>query len=222
MDSLSGKAEGNRKMRVAILALVVAAVVGFTLPAFADERPSDPFGYHTIDFNEEAPLVEIWQSLRHKIHLEKTYFYECQQSQQEPCPLIPALVQKLDHIRQYRGKALLGHLNISINLMIKAAPANWVGPLEAITLRKGDCKSYSLAKYAAAQEIGISADHVRLVIVHQRARSENHMVVAVYQDGEWFILDNLTNILLRDWEETDYEPLAILDYKGARRYFSAF
>jgi predicted transglutaminase-like cysteine proteinase len=131
-------------------------------------------------------------------------------------------VQKLDEIRQYRGKALLGHLNISVNLMIKYAPAGWVGPLEAITMRRGDCKSYSLAKYAAAQEVGISADHVRLVIVHHRARSEDHMVVAVYQDGEWFILDNLTNILSRDWEKTDYEPLAILDYKGARRYLSAF
>lgn len=58
--------------------------------------------------------------------------------------------------------------------------------------------------------------------MHHRARSEDHMVVAVYQDGEWFILDNLTNVLSRDREKTDYEPLVILDYKGARRYLSAF
>jgi hypothetical protein len=29
-------------------------------------------------------------------------------------------------------------------------------------------------------------------------------------------------VLLRDWEKTDYEPLAVLDYRGARRYLSAF
>jgi hypothetical protein len=46
------------------------------------------------------------------------------------------------------GEALLGHLNRSINLMIKAAPGDWTGPLEAITMRNGDCKSYSIAKYA--------------------------------------------------------------------------
>ena len=40
--------------------------------------------------------------------------------------------------------------------------------------------------------------------------------------ADWFILDNLTNLLLRDWEKTDYEPLAVLDYRGARRYVSAF
>ena len=209
-------------MRVALFATVVAVVVGFALPASAEERPSDPFGGHTIEINnKEAAFVGIWETLRHKMHLEKAYYYECLQSKDDPCPLIPALVQKLDEIRQYRGEALLGHLNISINLMIKAAPADWVAPLEAITMRKGDCKSYSLAKYAAAQEVGISADHVRLVLVHHRARSDNHIVVAVYQDGEWLILDNLTNVLARDWERTDYEPLAVLDYKGARRYLSA-
>jgi predicted transglutaminase-like cysteine proteinase len=210
-------------MRAQILITIVAGAVGFALPACADERPSDPFGGHTIEINnKEAPLVEIWDSLGHQMHLEKAYFYECLQSKDDPCPLIPAIAQKLDEIRQYRGEALLGHLNISINLMIKPAPGDWVGPLEAVTMKNGDCKSYSLAKYAAAQEVGISADDVRLVIVHLRARNENHMVVAVYQDGEWFILDNLTNVLERDWEKTDYEPLAILDYRGVRRYLSAF
>jgi hypothetical protein len=32
----------------------------------------------------------------------------------------------------------------------------------------------------------------------------------------------LTNVLLRDWEKRDYEPLAVLDRGGARRYLSAF
>jgi hypothetical protein len=48
------------------------------------------------------------------------------------------------------------------------------------------------------------------------------MVAAVYQNGEWLILDNLTNLVLRDSEKRDYEPTAILDYNGVRRYASAF
>ena len=56
------------------------------------------------------------------MQLEKAYFYECLQSKDDPCPLIPTLEQKLDEICQYRA-SLLGHLNISINFMIKAAPA---------------------------------------------------------------------------------------------------
>ena len=106
--------------------------------------------------------------------------------------------------------------------MIKAAPGDWTGPLEAITMKNGDCKSYSVAKYAALRATGISPDHVRLVIVHNRRHNEDHMVAAVFQNEEWLILDNLTNLLLRDSEKRDYEPTAVLDYTGVRRYLSAF
>ena len=207
---------------LAILFTVGAILVGFGLPTAADERPVDPFGNHTIELNKEVPLASIWVLLRDRMQIEKAYFHECLPPHEPPCPSVPTLVQKLDEIRQHRGKALLGHLNITVNLMIKPAPSEWIGPLEAITMRNGDCKAYSLAKYAGVQELGIPADLVRLVIVHNRRHAENHMVTAVYQDGEWFILDNLTNVLLRDSEKRDYEPLAVLDYTGARRYLSAF
>ena len=89
-------------------------------------------------------------------------------------------------------------------------------------MRNGDCKAYSIAKYAAIRAAGISPDQVRLVIVHIRSRGEDHMVAAVYQDKEWLILDNLTLLLVRDSEKKDYEPTAVLDYQGVRRYLSAF
>jgi predicted transglutaminase-like cysteine proteinase len=207
---------------IAILLTVGAILVGFGLPSAARERPVDPFGNHTTELNKDAPLAGIWASVRDKMQLEKAYFDECQLPNGPTCPSVATLVQKLDQIREHRGKALLGHLNLSVNLMIKPAPSEWMGPLEAITMKNGDCKAYSLAKYAGAQELGIPADHVRLVIVHNRRHAEDHMVTAVYQDGEWFILDNLTNVLLQDSDKTDYEPLAVLDYTGVRGYLSAF
>jgi predicted transglutaminase-like cysteine proteinase len=198
-----------------------AILVGLALLAVADERPSDPFGNHTTELNKDAPLVGIWVSLTERMQREKVYFHDCLLPNESPCPAVPALVQKLDEIRQYRGKALLGHLNLSVNLMLKPVPSGWTGPLEAITMKNGDCKAYSLAKYAGAQELGIAPDHVRLVIVHNRRHDEDHMVAVTHQDGEWFILDNLTNVLLRDTEKQDYEPLAVLDYTGVRRYLAA-
>jgi predicted transglutaminase-like cysteine proteinase len=202
--------------------LAVAMVAGLVLPAVGDERPNDPFGNDTAELNKDAPVVGIWDSLNHKMQLEKAYFHECLLLKEPPCPSIGMLVQKLDEIRQYRGKALLGHLNLWVNLMIKPALGEWTAPLEAITMRHGDCKAYSLAKYAGVQELGISPDHARLIIVHDRRHHFDHMVAAVYQSEEWLILDNLTNLISRDWEKTDYEPLAVLDYRGARRYPSAF
>jgi predicted transglutaminase-like cysteine proteinase len=190
-------------LNTALAVLFTAGIifVGLVLPIAAEERPADPFGNHTTELNKDVPLAEIWVALRERMQREKAYFHECLLPQESPCPSVPAVVQKLDEIRQYRGKALLGHLNISVNLMLKPVPSGWTGPLEAITMKNGDCKAYSLAKYAGAQELGISADYVRLVIVHNRRHDENHMVVAVYEEGAWLILDNLTNALLRDSEK---------------------
>src|SRR5260221_7433712 len=213
-------------MQIAAFVTVVAIVVGLAAPTCANDRPSDPFGNYTVEMNEEAYLFGIWESLRDQMLLDRAHFHLCIESNNEAnntdCASVSTLMKIVEEARQNQGKALLGHLNRSINLMIKAAPSDWTGPLEAITMRNGDCKSYSIAKYAAVRVAGISADHVRLVIVHIVRRNEDHMVAAVYQDGEWLILDNLTNLLLRDSEKRDYEPTAILDYKGVRRYPSAF
>ena len=201
--------------------MVFSSAAWLAVAAKAVDRPNDPFGNYTTELNKDAPIAKMWDLLRYKMLIEKGYFQKCQDTKAD-CPSIPELVQRLAEIRHYQGKALLGHLNTSVNLMIRPAPANWTTPLEAITMRNGDCKAYSMAKYAGAQELGISADHVRLVIVHIPRRGEDHMVTAVYLDGDWFLLDNLTNFLVKDSERTDYEPLAVLDYRGVRRYLSAF
>jgi predicted transglutaminase-like cysteine proteinase len=214
--------EGVVKMHVAIFVTVVVIVVGFATPTSANDRPSDPFGNQTIELNKEAPLVEIWESLRDKVLLDKAHFHSCIESSNTDCDSVSTLMKIVEEARQNHGKALLGHLNRSTNLMIKAAPGYMTSPLEAITMRNGDCKSYSIAKYAAARVAGFSADYVRLVVVHDRRHSFDHMIATVYQDGEWLILDNVTNLLVRDSEKRDYEPSAILDYKGVRRYLSAF
>jgi predicted transglutaminase-like cysteine proteinase len=210
-------------MHIAAFVTALAFLIGSATPIFADDRPSDPFGNHTIELNKETPLVEIWEFLGDQLQLDKQHAQSCVEDSNAPlCPPVSTLKKIVEEALQNQGKALLGHLNRSINLMIKPSPSDWTGPLQAITMRNGDCKSYSIAKYAAARVAGISPDHIRLVIVHNRRHNEDHMVAAVYQDEEWIILDNLTNLLLRDSEKRDYEPLAILDYKGARRYLSAF
>src|SRR6266487_3501401 len=136
--------------------------------------------------------------------LDKAQFHSCIESNNESnntdCASVSTLMKIVEEARQNQGKALLGHLNRSINLLINAAPGYLTGPLEVITTRNGDCKSHSIAKYAAARAAGFSADHVRLVTVHDRRHNFDHMVAVVYYNEEWLILDNLTNLLVRDSE----------------------
>ena len=56
---------------------VVAIVVGFAAPTCASDRPSDPFGNQTIELNKETPLVEMWESLRDQVLLDKAHFHSC-------------------------------------------------------------------------------------------------------------------------------------------------
>lgn len=212
------------RCRSALLTAVVTILVlaGFALPTSANDRPKDPFGNHTVELDKEAALFATWESLRDQVLLDKAHFHYCLEHSESACPEVSTLLKIVEEARQYEGKALLGHLNRSINLLIKAAPGDWTSPLEAITMRHGDCKAYSIAKYAAVRAAGFSPDDVRGVIVHNTRHNEDHMVTAVYQGDAWLILDNLTNLLLRDSEKRDYEPTAVLDYVGVRRYLSAF
>jgi predicted transglutaminase-like cysteine proteinase len=209
-------------MHIAALLTVLAFVVGLVTPISADDRPDDPFGGHTVELNKEAPLFAIWEFLKEQVILDKTKFLFCIEQNPSSCPEVSALMEIVEEARQHQGKALLAHLNRSINLMIKAVPGVWTGPLDVLKMRNGDCKSYSIAKYAATRVAGFSSDHVRGVIVHIPRRHEDHMVTAVYQDNKWLILDNLTHLMLQDSEKRDYEPVAVFDYKGARGYHSAF
>jgi len=70
-------------MHIAAFVTVVAIVVGFAVPTCANDRPSDPFGNHTIELNKEAPLVEMWESLRDQVLLDKAHFHSCIESNNE-------------------------------------------------------------------------------------------------------------------------------------------
>ena len=133
-------------MFAAIFVTVVSIVVGFAAPTWANDRPSDPFGNHTVELNDGTPLFEMWESLRDQVLLDRAHFHHCiesnNQSDNTDCAAVSTLMKIVEEARQNQGKAVLGHLNRSINLMIKAAPGDWTGPLEAITMRNGDCKSY--------------------------------------------------------------------------------
>jgi hypothetical protein len=56
------------------------------------------------------------------------------------------------------------------------------------------------------------------VIVHQRGHVDDHMVVAVYQDNRWLILDDSTLALVQDTDASEYTPLFVLDDHGVRLF----
>jgi predicted transglutaminase-like cysteine proteinase len=187
--------------------------------AVSSERPSDPFGGTTLtDFRN--PLIKTWNALREQIQLDDLIVSSCVENESDDCASARKLMEVVDDARQYRGRAMIGHINRSMNLMIKPSAGRWMSALDVLKLGTGDCKDYSIAKYAALLRAGILPAHVRLIIVHNNARNEDHMVVSVYDDGQWLLLDNLTMLLLRDTDRKDYLPMFVMDETGVRRLSS--
>jgi predicted transglutaminase-like cysteine proteinase len=141
----------------------------------------------------------------------RTEMTSCIPGPSDDCLVAIKLLEIIAEAKHYDGMALIGHINRSINSLIRPAPGRWVSAFEAIKLGSGDCKSYAIAKYFALREAGIAPARVRLVIVHnpQSGQGQDHMIAAVYLDDRWLILDNLTLTLITDSEAKNYIPLGI-------------
>lgn len=81
----------------------------------------------------------------------------------------------------------------------------WASPLEFLR-RSGDCEDYAIIKYVSLRELGFSAEQLRVVVVKDTVRDIAHAVLAVYLDGEVYILDNLTPTVRRQDSVTRYVP----------------
>ena len=120
--------------------------------------------------------------------------------------------------RARNGRARVGEVNRAVNLAIRpvsdlaqyGVQDVWSSPLMTLGSGAGDCEDYAIAKYVALSEAGMPAADLRLVLVHDNAVNQGHMVAAARLDGRWLILDNRTMRLVADSEVPNLTPLAAL------------
>ena len=197
------------------MSVAMILLIGMTYSVWA--RPIDPFGGNTVDV-PEGPLVETWYNVYEELGGDHALLGACVGSTWIGCGPSHTLSEIVAEARSQEGLAVIGHLNRTINLSITPfEPSEWLTALDAIN-SEGDCKAYATAKYFALIEVGIAADRVRLVIVRERNHPETHIVVAVFQNNGWLILDNLTMALVLDADESQYTPLFVLDDRGVRQF----
>jgi predicted transglutaminase-like cysteine proteinase len=180
----------------------------------------DPFSIETTAI-DKGPLVEKWSSVRQQLRSDHEFVQACARRPLGDCGVALELLRIVGEAEQWSGKALIGHINRAINLAIKPASGTWESGLDVLRLAQGDCKAYAFAKYLALRETGISQDVLRLVIVRNQRDREEHMVVTVFLDNHWLILDDATMVLRKDFEASDYTPLFVLDENGVRRYVAS-
>ncbi|WP_020408185.1 transglutaminase-like cysteine peptidase [Hahella ganghwensis] len=85
----------------------------------------------------------------------------------------------------------------------------WATPMEFLITNGGDCEDYSIAKYFALRELGVSDEKLRITYVKALRLNQAHMVLAYYAapDAEPLILDNLIKDIRPGSQRDDLYPI---------------
>jgi len=190
---------------------------------------AEPFGLSA------APLVagglhDKWQSLHGRLDDDMVQLALCD-GDRDGCasPAALRLLAIVDAGRQREGRARLGEINRAINLAIRAMSDEaqygridvWASPLDTFRRGAGDCEDYAIAKFAALRLAGIAPHDLRILIMHDAIRGEDHAVTAARLDGHWLTLDNRRMAMIEDAEIRGYRPTFVMDRDGVRRYMPA-
>jgi predicted transglutaminase-like cysteine proteinase len=200
-------------------------------PGSADlvRKSAEPFGVFAFRLSGGG-LWEKWLGVERKLDDERVQLALCD-GDRERC-VSPAALQLLaivDNARAREGRARLGEINRAINLAIRpmsdlaqhGAIDVWSPPLVTFTSGAGDCEDYAIAKFVALRLAGVSPDDLRVVIMHDTIRDEEHAVAAVRLDGQWLTLDNRRMAMVEDADVRNYRPLFVIDQYGVMLYVDA-
>jgi len=227
----------SRARRVRRLACALALLVLPATAAIADRVSpagsigvgtgvSEPFGRATSELPDGA-LQDKWRSVAREIEAEQLVLALCAENRAR-CGSAAALrfLDIVDDAAPLQGRARLGHINRAINLAIRPASDLalygeidvWSSPLATLAMGAGDCEDYAIAKLVALRAAGIDSDDLRLTILRDDRRGQDHAVVAARLDGHWLILDNRRLLMLEDTRLDGVRPLFSIGDTGVRQY----
>jgi predicted transglutaminase-like cysteine proteinase len=193
------------------------------------EKSAEPFGLFASP-QSEGGLREKWLGVERKLDDESVQLALCD-GDRDRC-VSPAALRFLaivDNAKALEGRARLGEINRAINLAIRpmsdlaqyGAIDVWSSPLVTFATGAGDCEDYAIAKFVALRHAGIAADDLRIIVMRDTIRGEDHAVTAAKLDGHWLMLDNRRMAMVEDAKLRNYRPTFVIDGDGVKRYREA-
>ncbi len=139
-------------------------------------------------------------------------FYACDTSK-ETCSSVALSWQKI--IRQSLSLSAMEQLKTvnsyfnrwpyQLDIDVYGVSDYWATPAEFLKL-SGDCEDYSITKYYALRKLGFAIDDMRIVLLKDNIRNISHAILAVKLNGESYVLDNVSNLLLSHLKYEHYVP----------------
>src|SRR6202034_3128852 len=189
-------------------------------------RSAEPFGLFASKLSA-GMLREKWLGVERKLDDERVQLALCD-GDRDRC-VSPAALQLLaivDNARARDGRARLGEVNRAINLAIRPMSDLaqygeidvWSSPLVTFTHGAGDCEDYAIAKFVALRLAGVADDDLRIVIMRDVIRGEDHAVAAARLDGHWLMLDNRRMAMVEDAQLRNYRPTFVIDQSDIMQF----
>ena len=191
-------------------------------PSLKPAASPQPFDEAAVTI-PSGDVSDKWRAIQSRIDAETRVLDRCR-IEQECSEAARVFLDIVAQGASRDGLARIGVINRAVNMAI--IPTSdmkqwgvddyWSPPLETLATGRGDCEDYAIAKYAALIGSGVAKDDVKLVIVHNRLRGEDHAVVAARAGDAWVILDNRFLALAPADRLRDATPLYVLDNAGAK------
>src|SRR4051812_20462845 len=154
-----------------------------------EQRSAEPFGL-AASFLTSGGLHDKWLGVQRRLDDEMVQLALCE-GDREGCVSRAALqfLTIVDAAKTREGRARLGEINRAINLAVRPVSDLaqygrldvWTSPLVTL-IRGGDCEDYAIAKFVALRLAGIAPDDLRIVIMRDTIRGEDHAVAAARLD----------------------------------------
>ncbi len=156
---------------------------------------------------------------RHRAHVEMAPG-RCQSGQSSACRLenwqefLTQISNSNEADQIYRVHRYINRFRYVTDKRNWHRPDYWAVP-EQLFERGGDCEDYVIAKYLSLRALGIDANRLRVVVVYDRKKREDHAVLAVLGSDETLILDNYHRRVMT-WADMKrrYRPYYSLNENG--------
>lgn len=189
---------------------------------------NEPFGL-ALFRAPEGSLWRKWRAVQHEMASEAATIEQCRAS---GCDSGAArrFLSLTEAARAVEGRARLAEVNRSVNQAIRytsdlaqyGTPDLWSTPLVTLGSGRGDCEDYAILKYALLRDAGTAPADMKIVLLRDNLRREDHAVLAVRSDGEWMVLDNHLRIPVAARELTHYAARYALNESGVGLFASPY
>jgi predicted transglutaminase-like cysteine proteinase len=206
----------------------LASVDPAAIPAESGHNKSDePFGLFTFVAPDSIVWFK-WRKVADNIRAQEPALLRCLADATQCSPAAARFATIVKEAHEHEGRVRLNFVNQRVNNAIRytsdmtqwATADEWSAPLAggkgSFETGLGDCEDYAIAKYVALRAAGVPAKQLRVLLVRDNIARLDHAVLAVNDDGHWYVLDNRWTAAIEDTDVRRFTPLFALDDKGVK------